>query len=212
MIAKPSNSSACSLQEDALVGNHKVSYRPGKEWDFKGCTENAPIDVSLAMPPHRPRLQPENHRTGMFLSSGTGTIHVKVCRHALNRSFHLAVSGRTSDITVWVPSNFSGFITCAGARASFSAAFVDRVLVNAQVNRTVPRAWTGDEINIATGGNVVFRVWDVFARAPESECAQKRAGDVWRRVFKGVVGEKGVNNCTVDTLAWNWDFLIEDEE
>ncbi|KAI5119093.1 hypothetical protein M0805_004864 [Coniferiporia weirii] len=211
LAAKPTNSSASS--EDPLVGTHKVSYRPGKEWDFKGCTENAPIDLSLAMPPHRPRLQPENHRTGMFLSSETGPIRVKVCRHALNRSFHLAISGgASSDVVVWVPSNFAGFITCAGAHASFSAAFVERVLPNAHVNRTVPRAWAGDQIEIATGGLVVFRVWDVFARAPEPESTQKRAGDVWRRVFKIAASERSARSRALSTSTWNWDFLIEDED
>lgn len=63
-----------------LAGPHKVSYRPGKKWDFEGCTDNAPIDLDLVMPPHRPRLQPENHRTGMFLSSESGPVRAKVVR------------------------------------------------------------------------------------------------------------------------------------
>ncbi|KAH8117612.1 hypothetical protein DFH11DRAFT_1576136 [Phellopilus nigrolimitatus] len=174
------------------------------------------------MPPHRPRLQPENHRTGMSLSSKSGPVRVKVCRHALNRPFHLSIAGGQSASTViWVPSNFAGFITCApGVRTlSFSAHFVEHVLPHARVNVPggAPRGWAGDEIEVAASGRVVFRVWDVFAKTPEPDAdgaqIQKRAGDVWRKVFgsPAATGEKCLMR-TPSMSTWNWDFLIEDDE
>lgn len=79
-----SESSSCSLiiivqsNEEPLTGTQKIPYRPGEDWDYDAFTESAPIDVSLAMPPHRPRHQPEHHRTSMLLSSESGPIRAKV--------------------------------------------------------------------------------------------------------------------------------------
>lgn len=215
---KPNNSSSESLQEDTLTGPHKITYRPGKKWDFEGCTDSASIDIDLVMPPHRPRLQPENHRTGMFLSSEAGAVRAKVCRHALNRSFNLTITGGlNTDVVVWIPSNFTGFITVSGSHASFSPSFVERIMPNARINHSVPQAWRGDEINVETGGRVAFRVWDVLSRRAEPEkciAQQRRTGDVWRRMFGGVSAsngaseKKGLRQQSVQT--WDWDFLIED--
>lgn len=184
------------------------------------------------MPPHRPRQQPENHRTGMLVTSDSGPIRVKVvriyyygcqlgflnnvalqCRYALDRSMRLVVKGgEFSDVNVYVPSNFRGFITCSGAQATFSPTFAERVLPNSHFNCTIPRAWAGDEINIATGGNISFRVWDVFECAPERE--HKRASDVWRRVFKGSSSNRtrSPSPRSPSTPTSDWDFLIEDDD
>lgn len=120
--------------------------------------------------------------------------------------------GDYSDVTVYVPSNFAGFVTCTGASASFSSAFADRILPNVHFNRTIPRAWAGDEINIATGGNVAFLVWDVFGCAPEQE--HKRTSDVWRRVFKGSSSKRSRSPSprSPTTPTSDWDFLIEDDD
>ncbi|KAL5490552.1 hypothetical protein ACEPAI_5385 [Sanghuangporus weigelae] len=217
---KPSNGSMISLQEDPLIGPHKISYRPGQTWDFEGCTGNAPIDIDLVMPPHRPRMQPENHRTSLFLSSETGPIRAKICRHALNRSFNLIVTGGIrTDVLVWVPSNFSGYITVSGTNASFSPSFVEQVMPNARLNHSIPRGWCGDEIAIETGGRVAFCVWDVLTRRAESEkvlaaSQQRQKRDVWRRMFgganSGAVVPAGKGHRPQTAKMWDWDFLIED--
>ena len=140
--------------------------------------------------------------------------------------------GSNTDVTIWLPSNFSGYITVSGSHASFSPSFVELVMPNAHLNRGVPKAWSGDEITIETGGRVAFRVWDVLSRRAEPENAKigkvgkagkttksgptlgrKRAqgpGDVWRRMFGGGASEgKGLRSQ--DAQTWDWDFLIEDQ-
>ena len=102
---------------------------------------------------------------------------------------------------VWIPSNFKGFISYAGAKASFSPGFMDFVLPNAYINRQIPKSWSGDRVIVQTSGSVAFRVWDVFAKTPEKT-------DVWRKVFRG--SERRASNPMGQ--AWNWDFLIEDED
>jgi len=194
-------------QEQPLEGTHKISYRPGEDFDFEASTEHAPIDVDLAMPPHRPKQQPEHHRTGMFLSSESGPISARVCRHCLNRPFLLeVVSGGASDVTVWVPSNFKGFITYTGAsRVAYSPGFAAYVLPNASVNSGVPKSWVGDELLIQTGGNVSLRVWDVFSKTAE---VQKK--DVWKKVFGGSE-RRALQMQQPPSAALNWDFLLEDD-
>lgn len=218
MNHKQTNSSSSSLQEDLFTGSHKVSYRPRAQWDFEAVAEAAPIDIDLIMPPHRPRLQPENYRTNMLLSSAAGSLRAKVCRHALNRSFSLRISGgRGTNVEIWVPSNFTGFITLGTnvRQVSFSTTFVDKVLPQVQVNRSVSAAhmWIGDQIIVETGGNVTFRVWDVLTRAPESEIkhiqkSKRSSGGRWRRVFGG---GKLVDSNPPRVSVMDWDFLIEDD-
>lgn len=124
---------------------------------------------------------------------------------------HLVIKGgEYSNVTVYIPSDFSGFISCTGSRASFSPGFVERVLPNAHLNRTIPRTWAGDEINIATGGDIAFRVWDVFECAPEKE--PKRASDVWRRMFKSSKRARSPSPRSPTTPTSDWDFLIEDDD
>ena len=127
------------------------------------------------------------------------------CRYALNRPFNLEVAGGTSDVTVWVPSNFRGYISysssSSSAKVTFSAGFLEKVFSNTAMNRGVPKSWNGDRIAIATGGNITFRVWDVITKGPEAH--HKR--DVWRRMFGGA------ERRPPPTPTWNWDFLIEDD-
>ncbi len=137
-------------------------------------------------------------------------------RHCLNRPFNLQVVAGTSDVTLWIPSNFKGFITyVAGDKgrksASFSPAFVDCIVPHACINRPVPKAWAGDRVAVQTTGSVTFRVWDVFAKAPEKT-------DVWRKVFGSsggatVMGDnRRASTQSQKDEGMNWDFLIEDEE
>lgn len=129
------------------------------------------------------------------------TYYFEQARHCLNRPFNLEVIGGTSDITVWVPSNFKGFITySAGTKAVFSAGFANHILSNAHINCAVPKDWHADEMSVSTAGSVTFRMWDVFAKAPE--VARK---EVWKKMFKGS------GRCTSNSTAWNWDFLLEDD-
>jgi len=155
------------------------------------------------MPPHRPKNQPEQHRSTMALSSETGDIKAKVCRHCLSRSFNLEIIGTTSDVTVWIPSNFKGFISYKGAsRVSMSPAFVDVVLPNAVINRSIPKTWFGDLVSITTAGTISFRVWDVLSKTPESSSQRT---DVWKKMFGA--GEKR----SPPPPSMDWDFLLEDD-
>ena len=134
----------------------------------------------------------------------------------MNRPFNLQVVAGTSDVTLWIPSNFKGFVTyVAGDKgrksASFSPAFVDCVLPHAFINRPVPKSWAGDRVAVQTTGSVTFRVWDVFAKAPEKT-------DVWRKVFGSsggatVMGDnRRASTQSQKDQGLNWDFLIEDDE
>lgn len=114
-----------------------------------------------------------------------------------------------------MPSNFLGFITVgAGVRqVSFSTIFVDTVLPQVQVNRNVSTPRIGDQIVVETGGNVIFRVWDVLSRTPESEFkriqkTKRSSGGRWRRVF-GVGKLEDTNPPNAPYM--DWDFLIEDD-
>jgi hypothetical protein len=168
------------------------------------------------------------------------------CRHCLNRPFNLQILGTTSDVTVYVPSNFQGFISYANTSSPStfqttttttttksstsnppsirsSPTFTDLVLPNAHVNMPVPRTWQGDQITVATGGRITFRVWDVFEKRAEVVGRERR--DVWRKVFfrgVGVDREMGMESgreslrerrtpSPPTTPTWNWDFLLDDE-
>ena len=124
------------------------------------------------------------------------------CRHCFHRPFHLEVAGGSSDVTIWIPSNFKGFILygTGASQITFSAAVVTNILPNACVNRPVPKGWNGDLVEIRTSGNISFRVWDIFSKAPEEP--QKLHG--WRKMFGGA------EKRPPPTPTWNWDFLIED--
>ena len=183
------------------------------------------------MPPHRPKYQPENHRSSMLLSSDSAPITVKVvrlnlpnprlfthqrnltyhliikqCRHCLNRPFNLKIVSGSSDVTVYVPSNFNGFISYShNSKATTSALFADQVLPNVYFNELVPRSWRGDQIMVSTSGNVTFRVWDVFTGLPEKK------KESWRKVFSRV-GERRTPSPSPTTPTWDWDFLLDDDE
>lgn len=79
---------------------------------------------------------------------------------------------------------------------------MENVYPNAFLNSKVPKSWNGDQLTVATSGNITFRVWDVFTKAPEVQ--QKR--DVWRKIFGGA------ERKSPTTPTWNWDFLIEDDD
>ena len=66
------------LQEAAFTGPHKVPYRPGREFDFEADSDEAQLDIDLVMPPHRPRNQPENHRSSMRLRTDAEIMRTKV--------------------------------------------------------------------------------------------------------------------------------------
>jgi len=187
------------LIEQPLVGTVKVGYSSIAEFDYEGRTLDAPVDLTLAIPQYRPRRQPDQHRVSMFVSSETGSVRVKVARYCLHRAFNLEVLGSSSEITIWVPSNFKGFISTTGTRASFSAGFTNHILPNVYINTPVPKDWEGDEIFVSTLGPVTFRMWDVFTQAPEVPHKE-----VWKRMFRA--NEKTV----VEPL--NWDFLLDDDD
>ncbi|KAF8894719.1 hypothetical protein BD779DRAFT_1502601 [Infundibulicybe gibba] len=116
------------------------------------------IDMSLILPHYRARHQPVDHRMSMFVGSDTGAIKLKVCRTFPRSKFYLEVQAETSDVTVWLPSDFSGQIHHSG-RVSYSAGFVNRIMQRARINEPrheeIP---TEDDVVVYTRGHITFRI------------------------------------------------------
>ncbi|KAF8061596.1 hypothetical protein FPV67DRAFT_1452513 [Lyophyllum atratum] len=178
-------------------GSHKVKYQPCEDFDFQLDIPNYPIDLSLTLPHYRARHQPVDHRMSMFIGSDNAPIKVKVCRLYPRSRFYLEVQAGTSDITVWLPSDFKGQIHHTG-KACFSAGFTNRILQNARLNEPEYEDMSDeDDVVVATKGRVTFRMWDIQTQAPEN--TQREA---LKRMF-------GCARKAPET-AIDWDFLLED--
>ncbi|KAG6808496.1 hypothetical protein H0H92_003958 [Tricholoma furcatifolium] len=178
-------------------GTHKVKYTPHEEWDFVLDDSAHPIDLALVLPHYRARNQPIDHRMGMFIGSESAPIKVKVCRQYPRSKFYLEIQGGSSDVTVWLPSDFKGQIHYKG-RAHYSAGFVNRILQNTRVNE--PRydeLCDEDDVVVCTRGRISFRMWDIQTCAPEN--MQK---ETLKRMF-------GCTRKAPETTI-DWDFLLED--
>jgi len=174
-----------------------------------------PIDISLALPHYRARNQPVDHRLAMFVSNETSPIKLKVvsahlltrcimsehlqCRSVPRCKFFLDVRTTTSNVTVWLPSDFRGHIRCSGT-PSFSAGFVNRMMANVRVNEAMSMDdnWDSDEVWVDTRGLVTFRMWDLHTNAPESQ-----PKETLKRIFSSTSKKLPERNI-------NWDFLLED--
>lgn len=105
----------------------------------------------------------------------------------------------TSDVTIWLPSDFRGQIRHSG-RVTFSAGFVNRIMQHVRVSadeggcEDIP---TEDDVLVRTRGQVTFRMWDVQTCAPENT-----RKETLRRMF-------GCARKAPET-AIDWDFLLED--
>ncbi|KAK2460629.1 hypothetical protein APHAL10511_007099 [Amanita phalloides] len=189
-----------SLLEPVISrGSYRVKYRGQNKWDFvlDMPQRPKPMDTSLILPHYRARHQPVDHRMSMFVSSETSPIRLKICRSVASSRFYLELRALSSDVTVWLPSDFKGQIYHTG-KATFSSGFTNRIMRNVRFNDDFfydqPME---DVVVVCTTGQVTFRMWDVRTCSPE--IPHKEA---MRRMFGCV---RKVPETTI-----NWDFLLED--
>ena len=119
------------------------------------------------------------------------------CRPQPRIKFYLEIQAGTSDVSVWLPSNFKGQIHYSG-KASFSAGFTNSIMRNARLNEgDYVEDYAEDVLVVVTCGRITFRMWDVHANAPEN---------THKEAFKRMFGcMRRAPETTVD-----WDFLLED--
>ncbi|KAF4578473.1 hypothetical protein EYR40_001379 [Pleurotus pulmonarius] len=196
------SSSTSLLEKDSLLrelpasGTYKVKYNPDQDWDFHLDTAQSPVDVELVLPHYRARNQPVDHRMSMMVSNDAGSLKVKVCRPSHRSKFYLEVQSESSDVTVWLPSDFRGQIHHSG-RAKYSAGFVNRILQNVRLNEGVyDDVMEEDEVVVYTHGTIAFRMWDTQTRAPENSRKENL-----KRLF-------GCGRKAPET-AIDWDFLLD---
>jgi len=179
------------------VGTYKVKYNADDDQDFQLDVDHAPVDLTLIMPHYRALHQPVGHKMSMVVRNRSGSTKLKVCRNMPLSRFYLEVYSDTSDVTIWVPSDFKGRIFHTG-RATFSSGFINRIMRNARMNEPFAEERANeDDIFVHTKGHIAFRMWDNQACAPEN---------VPKESLKRLFG------CTrrAPETAINWDFLIED--
>ncbi|KAF8352264.1 hypothetical protein F5887DRAFT_1068604 [Amanita rubescens] len=187
------------LEPATCTGTCKVKYRGDDDWDFflDVSRRRKPIDMSLILPHYRARHQPVDHRMSMFISTTKSPMRLKVCRSVASSRFYLELRASSSDVTVWLPSDFKGRIHHTG-KANFSAGFVNKIMRNVNFNDDLfYDQCIEDEVVVYTTGHVTFRMWDVRTCSPE--IPHKEA---MRRMF-------GCNRKAPETPI-NWDFLLED--
>ncbi|KAJ7611593.1 hypothetical protein FB45DRAFT_803606 [Roridomyces roridus] len=197
-----SDHSTISFEKQNLIqaptGTHKVRYT-GEDWDFF-FNAPKPVDLSLVLPHHRARSQPIDHHFGMFVVNDTHPMKLKVCRSYCRAKFQLEVRASSSDVTIWLPSDFRGAIHCPRT-ATFSAGFINRIMENIRLNESMaPEQLTPpdeDEVVVSTSGNVSFRMWDVQTGTPENTHKE-----TFKRLF--CCARK-----SPETAAHDWDFLLE---
>lgn len=173
------------------------------------------VDVSLVLPQHRARTQPLDYRMNMFVAS-EGDIKAKVCRPMTSHrcAFYLqAVTASSSDVTIWLPSDFDGTIylqskpgSGSRPRLCISPGFSNHILKNARLylDGQISGGESGvhstdgfDLVDITTSGTVHLKMWDVRTSAPEVKSRETFVK------FFGLTKKKPTNYL-------NWDFLLED--
>lgn len=103
----------------------------------------------------------------------------------------------TSDVTIWIPSDFKGQIRTSG-RPTFSAGFVNRILQNVRLNEPgAEEVYSEDDVVVVTRGRISFRMWDVRTCSPENTHKESL-----KRLF-------GCSRKAPET-AIDWDFLLKD--
>ncbi|CAK5264306.1 unnamed protein product [Mycena citricolor] len=181
---------------DKSRGSHKVKYLPGENWDYH-LDVPRPVDLSLVLPHYRARNQPIDCRLSMFVGNESAPMKLKLVRSCYRSRFELEVRTSTSDVTIWVPSDFKGIVHCPKS-TSFSAGFVNRIMRNVRLNdRHSGDLVDEDEILVTTKGHVTFRMWDV-----QTNSAENPSKEALRRLF--CCSSKAPEITTHD-----WDFLLE---
>jgi hypothetical protein len=174
-----------------------VKYQEDSDWDFHMDGGKLPLDLSLILPHYRARNQPVDHRMSMFVANDTEHIKLKICRNFPRCQFYLEVLAETSDVTIWLPSDFKGRIHTPG-KPTFSAGFVNRILQNVRINEPdVQEFYNEDDVVVVTRGRVSFRMWDVQTCSPENTHKESL-----KRMF-------GCSRKAPET-AIDWDFLLKD--
>ncbi|KAF4615369.1 hypothetical protein D9613_003268 [Agrocybe pediades] len=198
-----SDRSTLSLEKSTLLGHipmqgtHKVKYAGDSDWDFHVDAAQHSLDLSLILPHYRARHQPVDHRMSMLVANDHEPMKLKVCRNVPTSKFYLEVLAETSDVTVWIPSDFKGRIHASG-KPSFSAGFVNRILQNVRINEhAVDETYEEDEVVIVTRGRISLRMWDVQTCSPENTHKESL-----KRLF-------GCSRRAPET-AMDWDFLLKD--
>ncbi|KAJ6488507.1 hypothetical protein C8R47DRAFT_1215751 [Mycena vitilis] len=197
-----SDHSTISYEKQELIqapsGSHKVRYLAGQNWDFHLDVAQKPVDLSLVLPHYRAKSQPIENRLSMFVGNESHPMKLKVCRSYCRAKFEMEVRASTSDITIWLPSDFKGVVHCPKS-ATFSAGFINRIMGNVRLNeRDTEHSYDEDEVIVSTRGHVTFRMWDVQTSTPEN--SQK---ETFKRLF--CCGRKAP-----ETTSHDWDFLLED--
>lgn len=113
----------------------------------------------------------------------------------------MEVLAETSDVTVWLPSDFKGQIHHSG-KATFSPGFTKRILRNVRLNEPESEEiYDEDSIVVVTRGHVTFRMWDVQTSSPEN--TRKDLLSI-SRLF-GCLSKAPEHETAID-----WDFLLKD--
>ncbi|RDX52732.1 hypothetical protein OH76DRAFT_1480351 [Lentinus brumalis] len=237
-----------SLLLEQPCGSHRVKYKGAGEhapYDFALETDDRAVDVSLVLPHYRAHYQPYDHRLGMYVGTDSSApIKIKVCRKftpTRTTKFKLEVhSTSTSDVTVWLPSDFKGHIHRSSSckKVSFSAGFTNRIMRNVcltQSRRPSVVSMTDhrfSEIYVSDGHapdsekypstygavNLGMGPWE------EDEVVVETAGTVTFRMWDIHRGEPearcreackrafGLGWCSKRSpeVAIDWDFLLED--
>jgi len=198
-----SDHSTLSFDKPTLIksiyqGSHKVKYQVDSDWDFQLVGGQIPIDLSLILPHYRARNQPVDHRLSTFVANDSAPIKLKVCR-SFPSKFYLEILAETSDVTVWLPSDFKGQIRHPG-KATFSPCFTKRILRNVRLNeRESQESYNEDSVVVVTRGQVTFRMWDVQTSSPENT-----RKDLLSKLF-GCSRKAPEHETAID-----WDFLLKD--
>jgi len=185
------------LDHFSTQGKQKVKYHGESEWDFQADGVHQPLDLDLILPHYRARNQPIDHRMSMFVANDHQPIKLKVCRNFPRSKFYLEVQAETSDVTIWLPSDFKGQIHHTG-KPHFSPGFVNRILSNVLLNESDVEEFCGeDSVVVVTRGRITFRMWDIKTCRPENTHKESL-----RRIF-------GCSRKAPETTI-DWDFLLKD--
>jgi len=153
----------------------------------------------------------------MAVRAADDDLQITVTRVAQHVAFRLQVDARSSDIAVWLPSDFHGAVFCNG-KVTGSPAFYRHVLPNIRFNETFVIHEQGevplgrDFVSIQTSGNVMFRVWDVRTGKAERTTTSAVQGGcdvlyVFRKVGEvfGCIGNKHERYYNEK----DWDWLVD---
>ncbi|KAI0806911.1 hypothetical protein C8Q74DRAFT_1312907 [Fomes fomentarius] len=248
------SSSVCShnsypMSTDSLLleqpcGSHRIKYQGAGErapYDFALETDDQAIDASLVLPHYRAHNQPYDHRLSMYVGTDSNApIKLKVCRKftpARTTKFKLDVhSASSSELTIWLPSDFKGHIHRSSAckKVSFSAGFTNRIMQNVCLTQSRRPSVVSmsdhrfSEIYVSDGRPLDSEKYPSYGavKGPwdEDEVVVETTGPVTFRMWDIHRGEPegrcreackrafGLGWCSKRSpeVAIDWDFLLED--